>query len=163
MNPVSPRTPTRKSLDPFFIPNHIAVIGATDKRGSVGRTVLLNLLNGRFAKKVYAVNPKRTEVLGVPSFPSVKALPEAIDLAMVVTPATTVPDLVGECVDAGVRAVVVISAGFKERGLEGAELERRILEQLGRGSTRLMGPNCLGIMNPVAGLDATFAKRAPRA
>jgi len=141
----------------------VVVIGATDKRGSVGRTVLLNLLNGSLAKKVYAVNPKRTEVLGVPCFPTAKALPESVDLAIVVTPATTVPGLVGDCVDAGVKAVVVISAGFKERGPEGADLERQIREQLGRGSTRLIGPNCLGIMNPVSGLDATFAKRAPKA
>ena len=162
-NPVPPRTATRKALDAFFTPQHVAVIGATDKRGSVGRTVLLNLLNGSLAKKVYAVNPKRTEVLGVPCFASVKALPESVDLAIVVTPATTVPDLVGECVDAGVKAVVVLSAGFKERGPEGAELERQIRKQLGRGSTRLIGPNCLGIMNPAIGLDATFAKRAPKA
>src|SRR5215469_10979621 len=162
MNPASPRTATRKSLGAFFLPNHVAVIGATDKRGSVGRTVLLNLLNGPFASKVYAVNPKRTEVLGIRSFPSAKALPESVDLAVVVTPATSVPGLVGECVDAGVKAVVIISAGFKERGPEGVELERQIREQLGRGLTRIIGPNCLGIMNPVAGLDATFAKRAPK-
>src|SRR5215469_11444326 len=162
MNPVPPRSATRTTLDAFFSPRSVVVIGATDKRGSVGRTVLLNLLNGSLAKKVYAVNPKRTEVLGVPCFPTAKALPEAVDLAIVVTPATTVPGLVGECVDAGVKAVVVISAGFKERGPEGAELERQIREQLRRGSTRVIGPNCLGIMNPVTGLDATFAKRAPK-
>src|SRR5215472_8924572 len=163
MNPVPPRSATRTTLDAFFSPRSVVVIGATDKRGSVGRTVLLNLLNGSLAKKVYAVNPKRTEVLGVPCFPTAKALPESVDLAMVVTPATTVPGLIGQCVDVGVKAVVVISAGFKERGPEGADLERQIREQLGRGSTRLIGPNCLGIMNPVSGLDATFAKRAPKA
>jgi len=162
VNPVSPRSATPKGLDAFFIPNHVAVIGATDRPGSVGRTVLVNLRKGPLAGKVYAVNPKRTEVLGVPSFPSAKALPEPVDLAVVVTPATTVPGLVGDCVDAGVKAVVILSAGFKERGAEGTELERQICQHLGRGSTRVIGPNCLGIMNPVAGLDATFAKRAPK-
>lgn len=163
VNPVPPRSATRKSLDAFFLPHNVAVIGATDRRGSVGRTVLLNLRHGPLANQVYAVNPKRTEVLGIRSFPSAKALPEAVDLAIVVTPATTVPALVGECVDAGVKAVVIISAGFKELGPAGAELEREIREQLGRGPTRVIGPNCLGIMNPVTGLNATFAKRTPKA
>jgi acetyltransferase len=150
-------------LDAFFSPKNVALIGATDKHGSVGRTVLLNLTHGPFGNRVYAVNPKRSEVLGVPSFPNVAALPEPVDLAIVVTPAITVPDVVGECVDAGVNAVVVISAGFRERGAEGAELENKIREHLKRGNTRVIGPNCLGIMNPVIGLDATFAKRTPKA
>jgi acetyltransferase len=163
VNPVSSRPSRGRALDAFFSPKNVAVVGATDKRGSVGRTVLLNLTNGPFGNRVYAVNPKRSEVLGVPSFPSVAALPEPVDLAIVVTPATTVPDVIGECVDAGVNAVVVISAGFRERGAEGAELENQIREHLKRGNTRVIGPNCLGIMNPVIGLDATFAKRTPKA
>ncbi|HEV2696893.1 MAG TPA: acetate--CoA ligase family protein, partial [Terriglobales bacterium] len=162
VNAVSLRCSSTKGLDAFFAPKNVAVIGATDKPGSVGRTVLLNLTNGPLAKKVYAVNPKRSEVLGVPAFPNVVALPEPLDLAIVVTPATTVPDIIGECVDAGVKAVVVISAGFRERGAEGVELEKRIREHLKRGTTRVIGPNCLGIMNPVIGLDATFAKRTPK-
>jgi acetyltransferase len=161
-NPVSFQPSTGKALDAFFSPKNVAIIGATDKRASVGRTVLLNLASGPLAKKIYAINPKRNEVLGVPSFPSVADLPEPVDLAIVVTPATTVPDIVGECVDAGVKAVVVISAGFRERGAEGTALENKIREHLKRGNTRVIGPNCLGIMNPVLGLDATFAKRTPK-
>ena len=163
VNPVSSQPSRGRALEAFFSPRNVAVVGATDKRGSVGRTVLLNLTSGPFANRVYAVNPKRSEVLGVASFPSIAALPEPVDLAIVVTPATTVPDVVGECVDAGVKAVVVISAGFRERGAEGIELENRIREHLKRGDTRVIGPNCLGIMNPVIGLDATFAKRTPKA
>src|SRR5215471_14341734 len=163
VNPVSSQPSTGKALDAFFFPKNLAVIGATDKRGSVGRTVLLNLGSGPFAKKIYAINPKRNEVLGHPSVPHVRDLPEPVDLAIVATPASSVPDIVGECVDAGVKAVVVISAGFRERGAEGAELENKIREHLKRGNTRVIGPNCLGIMNPVLGLDATFAKRAPKA
>lgn len=163
VNRASTRTSSGRALDAFFAPQNVAVIGATDKSGSVGRTVLLNLLKGPFNDKVFAVNPKRKEVLGAPSFPSIGEVPEPVDLAIIVTPATTVPDLIGECVDAGVRAAVVISAGFRERGAEGAQLESRIREQLKRGSLRVIGPNCLGIMNPLIGLDATFAKRAPKA
>src|SRR6202142_3404829 len=155
----------RKALDAFFLPKNVAVIGATEKAGSVGRTVLMNLSHGAFSDKVYAVNPKHKEVCGVRAFPSIGEVPAEVDLAIVVTPATTVPGLIGECVDAGVKAAVVSSAGFRERGAEGTALEQRIREQLqrGSGSMRVIGPNCLGIMNPVIGLDATFAKRAPKA
>lgn len=167
MSVVKPAVVARPSreggLNAFFSPKNVALIGATDKHGSVGRTVLLNLSHGSFAKKLYAINPKRSEVLGVPSFPSVSALPEPLDLAIVVTPALTVPDVISECVDSGVKAVVVISAGFRERGAEGAALEAKIREHLKRGNTRVIGPNCLGIMNPVIGLDATFGKRMPKA
>src|SRR5450755_2166844 len=152
-----------KALDSFFSPKNVAVIGATEKAGSVGRTVLLNLSQGAFANKVYAVNPRHQEVCGVRAFPGIGDVPAVVDLAIVVTPAATVPGVIGECVDAGVKAAVVISAGFRERGAEGAALEGKIREQLLRSSMRLIGPNCLGIMNPVIGLDATFAKRAPKA
>ena len=162
VNRTSPRAAGR-ALDAFFAPQNVALIGATDKSGSVGRTVLLNLLKGPYVDKVFAINPKRNEVLGVAAFPAIGAVPEPVDLAVIVTPATTVPDLIGECVDAGVRAAVVISAGFRERGAEGVQLENRIKEQLKRGSMRVIGPNCLGIMSPQIGLDATFAKRAPKA
>jgi len=151
-----------RALDPFFSPRNVAVIGATDKPGSVGRTVLLNLLKGPSARKVFAVNPKRNEVLGVPSFPSARELPQETDLAIIVTPSVSVPDVIGQCVDSGVKAAVVISAGFRERGPEGAALEESIRQQLNLGPMRLIGPNCLGIMNPVLGLDATFAKRMPK-
>ena len=162
VNRNSARSASGRALHAFFAPHNVAVVGATDKTGSVGRTVLLNLLKGPYCDKVYAVNPKRKEVLGAPSFSRIGEIPEPVDLAIVVTPATTVPEVIGECVDAGVNAVVVISAGFRERGAAGVELENRIREQLRRGGTRLIGPNCLGIMNPLIGLDATFAKRAPK-
>ena len=89
-------------------------------------------------------------------------MPEQVDLAVIVTPAPTVPDVIGECVDAGVRGAIVISAGFKEIGAEGIELERRILEQARRGGMRLIGPNCLGVMSPLSGLNATFAAAMAR-
>ena len=156
-------TPLKYGLDAMFAPGSVAVIGATDRPGTVGRTVLENLLHGRYKGKVYAVNPKREELLGVKAYKTVRDIPQPVDLVVVATPAAAVPQLIGECVDAGARSAVVVSAGFKERGEEGAALEQKIKDQLRRGSMRLIGPNCLGIMNPAIGLNATFAKDAPRA
>jgi acetyltransferase len=147
----------KSALERMFEPRSVAVIGATDREGSVGNTLILNLLDGMPREKIYGINPKRDEVLGVRCHPSIADIKDDVDLAVIVTPAPTVPAIVGECVDANVGGVVVISAGFKERGPEGAKLEGEIREQLRRGKTRLIGPNCLGIMTPAAGLNATFA------
>ncbi len=148
----------RDPLSCFFSPKSVAVIGATDREGSVGRTILANLRNRSFSGKVYAVNPHRAEALGLPCYANIEAIPEKVDLAVVVTPASTVPSLIRECVGAGVRSAIVISAGFKERGPEGAKLEEEIQTELRRGTMRLIGPNCLGMMNPSLGLNSTFAK-----
>src|ERR1700690_732404 len=147
----------RSTFECMFVPQTVAVIGATDREASVGRTLLLNLLNGLFHGKVFAVNPKGAEVLGLHCYKSIASVPDKVDLAVIVTPASTVPAVVGECIDAGVRAGVVISAGFKEMGAAGTKLEHEIQEQLRRSTMRLIGSNCLGIMNPIAGLTATFA------
>jgi acetyltransferase len=157
-------TPEKCGLDAMFAPDSVAVIGATDRPGTVGRTVLQNLLHG-FQGAVYAVNTKHEEVLGLKAYKSIRNIPRPVDLAVVATPAATVPQLIGECVDAGAKSAVVISAGFKERGAEGIVLEQQIQEQLRRSSSplRLIGPNCLGIMNPAVGLNATFAKDSPKA
>jgi acetyltransferase len=152
----------RTGLDALFLPDSVAVIGATERTGTVGRTVLENLLHPSFRGKVFAVNSRHSEVCGHKAYPAVGDIPEKVDLAVVATPATTVPAIIGQCVDAGVKSAVVISAGFRERGPEGVELERQIREQLRRGAMRLIGPNCLGVMNPTIGLNATFAKDAPR-
>ncbi|MGA8143247.1 MAG: bifunctional acetate--CoA ligase family protein/GNAT family N-acetyltransferase [Candidatus Acidiferrales bacterium] len=147
----------RSTFECMFVPQSVAVIGATDREASVGRTLVLNLLNGLYHGKILAVNPKRDEILGLHCYKNIASVPEKVDLAVIVTPAASVPAVVGECVDAGVRAGIVISAGFKEMGADGSKLELQIQEQLRRGSMRLIGPNCLGIMNPIAGLNATFA------
>lgn len=147
----------RPALDALFAPRSVAVVGATEKPGSVGRTVLWNLISSPFGGTVYPVNPKRPSVMGIRAYPSVKDLPEKVELAVVVTPPPTVPGIIEDCVSAGVRAAIIISAGFKEVGQEGVELEQRILEHARRGRMRLIGPNCLGLMNPLTGLNATFA------
>jgi len=153
----------RHGLDAMFSPASVAVIGATSRPGTVGRTVLENLSRDTFHGKVYAVNSKHEEVLGRKAYKSIRDIPHAVDLAVIATPAATVTQIITECVDAGAKSAVVISAGFKERGAEGAALEQQIKEQLKRSSLRLIGPNCLGIMNPTIGLNATFAKDPPQA
>ena len=152
----------RTALESFFLPTSVAVIGATDRESSVGRTVLVNLVQGSYQGRVYPVNRKHSELLGIRCYPNPKDLPEPVDLAVIMTPAATVPGVVRECVGAGARSAIVISAGFKERGPEGLELERQIQAELRRGSMRLLGPNCLGMMNPWIGLNATFAQNIAR-
>ena len=152
----------RSALERFFTPASVAVIGASDREGSVGATVVANLVQGSYKGRVYPVNRKYSTVFGVRCYPIQKNLPEPIDLAVIVTPAASVPGVVRDCVDVGVRSAIVISAGFKERGLEGLELERQVKVELSRGSMRLVGPNCLGMMNPWIGLNATFAKNIAR-
>src|SRR5918993_4532360 len=147
----------RQPLDVIFSPRNVAVIGATETTNSVGRTVLWNLIQSPFGGTVYPVNPKRPNVLGIRAYPNIAAVPEKVDLAVIVTPAPTVPGIIGECVDAGVKGAIVISAGFKELGPPGIELERQVLANARRGKMRIIGPNCLGVMNPLSGLNATFA------
>ncbi|MGC4056137.1 MAG: bifunctional acetate--CoA ligase family protein/GNAT family N-acetyltransferase [Paludibaculum sp.] len=144
-------------LDPFFRPKNIAVIGATENPGSVGRTTLWNLISTPFGGAVFPVNPKRDSVLGIKSYKSVKEIPAEVDLAVIVTQSRLIPGLVAECGEIGVKSAVVISAGFKEAGPEGQELERQLLANARAAGIRIIGPNCLGIMVPPSGVNATFA------
>lgn len=161
--PADPTTPRGilqqrgQSIDVFFKPSTVAVIGATENPGSVGRTILWNLISSPFGGTVFPVNPKRPSILGIKAYKSIGDVPAQVDLAVIVTPAPTVPGIISACVDAGVRGAVIISAGFKETGPEGKERERQVLEQLQRGRLRAVGPNCLGVMSPRTGLNATFA------
>ncbi|HEY9639413.1 MAG TPA: CoA-binding protein, partial [Coleofasciculaceae cyanobacterium] len=149
-------------LKTLFAPHTVAVIGATDKPGSVGRTLLWNLISHPFGGMVFPVNPKHASVLGIKAYPTIGTVPESVDLAIIVTPAPTVPGIIAECVEAGVKGAIIISAGFKEAGAAGVELEHQVLEQARRGNLRILGPNCLGIMNPQIGFNATFASTIAR-
>ena len=149
--------PRRRQLDSIFSPQTIAIIGATEAPGSVGRTVLENLLAGGFAGQVYPVNPKRDKILGLKAYPDVKVLPTIPDVVVIITPPPTVPGIIRDCADFGVRGAIIISAGFKETGAAGAELERRIIAEAQRVNMRIVGPNCLGVMVPGHQLNATFA------
>jgi len=148
-------------LSSIFAPKNVAVIGATERQGSVGRSVLWNLLSSPFGGTVYPINSNRPNVLGIRAYKDIRDLPETPELIVVTTPAATVPAIIQEAVDLGVPAGIVISAGFKEHGEAGKELERQIAEII-RGKMRIIGPNCLGVMNPLGGLNATFASAMAR-
>jgi acetyltransferase len=152
----------KQPLDVFFSPKTVAVIGATENPGSVGRTLLWNLVTHPFGGTVYPVNPKRPSVLGIKAYKSVSDIPEDIDLAVVVTPPPSIPGIIKECGENGVRGAIVISAGFKEIGAEGAALEQKLLQEARAANIRIIGPNCLGVMSPLSGLNATFATTIAR-
>src|SRR6266478_5202173 len=118
---------TRQPLDAIFAPKSVALVGATEKAGSVGRTVLWNLMNTPFGGPIYPVNPTRQSVLGIKAYPKLSVLPEKPELIVVTTPATTIPAIISEAADFGIPGAVVISAGFKEIGPAGVELERQLL------------------------------------
>ncbi len=150
----------RSTLDAFFAPKTVAVIGATEQPGSVGLAVLRNLKGGH--AQVFAVNPHHKAVDGMIAYPDISTVSAAVDLAVIVTPAETVPSIVAACAQANVKAAIVISAGFRERGPAGTALEQATLEGARRGRLRVLGPNCQGIIRPGTGFNTTFLPTAVR-
>lgn len=149
------------ALDAIFRPKTVSVIGAKDTPGSVGRTILLNLIAGGGVKNIVPVNPNRTEVCGLPCIPSVEQSKEPVDLAVIVVPAAHVLDVMNSCARAKVKAAIVIAAGFKEIGPEGLRLETAVAHAAREAGIRMIGPNCLGVMNPHYGLNASFGSGMP--
>ena len=145
----------------MFDPKTIALIGATEKEGAIGRTILENLLRSR-ERRIFPVNPHANKVLEVKSYPGISSVPEHVDLAVVATPARSVPGVVEECGQAGVNGVVIISAGFKEIGEEGTRLESEIDRIRKKYGMRIIGPNCLGFVRPPLDFNTTFLRgKAP--
>ena len=142
-------------LSTLFDAKSIVLIGASDRPGSVGQSIWNNL--GGFSGELFAVNPNRATILGRPALKSVLDLPHAVDLAIFATPASTIPDEIRKCVQMGIPSGIIISAGFKEAGEKGLKLEQDIIAAM-QNRMRVVGPNCLGIMNPKTGLNATFAQ-----
>ena len=151
------------NLDALFAPKSIAVIGASNRQGSVGRAVFTNILLNEYTGTVYPVNPKDRSISGVRSYPSIGDLPESVDVAVVVVPAAVVPAVTEECGKKGVKGLIIISAGFKEVGQDGATLERQVASLAQKYSMRMVGPNCLGTINtdPEVRLNASFASQMP--
>ena len=146
----------------FFNPQSVVLFGATDRPGSVGQTTLENLLSSKDKRKVYIVNHNHEQIMDTKCYPNLSALPEIPELAIIATSAETVPDIVEECGKAGIQAVIIISAGFKEAGEKGKEREAKIMEFAQKYGMRIMGPNCLGAIRPSSGLNATFARKTTK-
>ena len=143
-------------LSRFFTPRTVAIVGASERPDSVGNRLLLNMQEAGFTGGLYPVNHKREQLLGLKAYPNLLAIPEDLDLAVIATPASSVPDIVRQCGEKGVSAIVIISAGFGELGSEGKRLQQEVLDIAKRYSIRIIGPNCLGVIRPSGQLNATF-------
>ena len=150
--------PDRHYLTPLFEPASVAIIGASARAGAVGAVLVQNMRAAGYRGALFGVNPRHRSVQGIACFPTIDKVPQRVDLAVIATPPETVPQLMVECGLAGVRAAVIITAGFGETGTAGARVERAVFDQARRHQIRVIGPNCLGIMRPDLGLNATFAK-----
>ncbi|MFQ5825097.1 MAG: acetate--CoA ligase alpha subunit [bacterium] len=151
------------SLDAIFSPKSVAVIGASTQKGVLGREIFDKLINNEFNGPVYPVNPKAQYIHSVKAYPSIYDVPDQVDLAILVVRSEFVLQIIQECSECGVKGIIVISAGFKETGEKGSELERKILEIIRSHGMRMIGPNCMGVINtdPEVRLDATFASTVP--
>ena len=145
-------------LNKLFEPDAVAVFGASDREGAVGNLVFKNMIEGGFKGDVFPVNPKHKKIQGRKSYPDLKSIGKPVDLAVITTPAATVPAIIESCGSYGIRDAIVISAGFREVGPKGLKLERAVTENARRYGLRVMGPNCLGLMRPSTGLNCTFNK-----
>jgi acetyltransferase len=152
-----------RSLDAIFRPRSVAVIGASRRQGSIGGEILAKLLEGGFEGAVYPVNPHTDFLHSIKCYPSISAIPDPVDLAVIVVPRDSVPGVVEECRRKKVRGLVVITAGFREVGEEGARLEAGIRDKVRKAGMRMVGPNCMGVINthPAVQMNATFAASAP--
>jgi acetyltransferase len=151
------------SLDGIFRPKSIAVIGASTKKGAIGREILHNLIENEFNGKVFPVNPKATVIHSIKCYSTILDVPDAVDLAIIITPRDQVKSILEQCGEKGVKGVVVITAGFKEIGEEGAKKELELVEIIKRYKMRMVGPNCFGVLNtdPEYSMNATFSKVQP--
>ena len=152
-----------RNLDKLFDPNSIAVIGACNKKGSVGYILLRNLIGAEYNGIVYPVNPTAPSVQGIQAYACISQVPRKIDLAVIAVPAKGVPDVMRECGEAGVSAAVIVSSGFKEIGDQGKRLEEEVKSIAERYGVRIIGPNCLGYIRPAINLNVTFAHVVPPA
>ncbi|MDJ0624905.1 MAG: acetate--CoA ligase family protein [Candidatus Caenarcaniphilales bacterium] len=146
----------------IFNPSSVAVVGASDRQETVGYAVLHNLITMGFEGVCYPINPKRHSVMGIRCYPSVTSIGETVDLAVIATPAKTVPSLIEECGNLGIKSVIIITSGFGEIGEEGLNLQNEIEQLRRKYEMRIIGPNCLGVINPWINFNASFAGKSPQ-
>ena len=163
---MSDTTPSRthRELEPIFAPRSVAVIGASRNRDSIGFALLHNLVMGEFQGAIFPINPQAGSIHSLKAYPRISDVPDPVDLAVVMVPRDLVLGMVDECIEAGVRGLVTITAGFAETGEEGAALERRLQERVRAAGVRMVGPNCMGVINTAGAvsLNATFAPTPAR-
>ena len=155
------RVASMGTIERMLNPKTVAAIGASEAEGSVGQALMKNLLLGKGKRSIFPVNPNRPTIMGLKCYSDITKIPGHVDLAVIATPAKTVPAIVEECAKAGVDGVVILSAGFKEIGTEGVKLEESIREIQSKHQIRILGPNCVGILRPHIGLNATFLRDNP--
>lgn len=148
----------RHYLTPLFAPTSVAVFGASDRPDSVGQIVFQNMLDSGFSGRLYPINPNHSEVQGRKSYFSIAEISDPVELIVIATPPATIPDILDHCGQRGVKAAVILTAGFSETGPDGAALEEKMVKSARRHGIRILGPNCIGIMRPALGLNATFIK-----
>ncbi|MCL2005841.1 MAG: acetate--CoA ligase family protein [Planctomycetaceae bacterium] len=146
-------------LDALFNPKSVAVVGASTRPGTVGNDLLLNLVRDKYVGKIYPVNPKAEELYGLKVYPTLDAIPDSVDVAVLILPARAVLGVVGEAKAKGIKGLICISAGFKESGHEGAEREQELTKLVREAGIPLIGPNCLGVISPALNFNATFAAK----
>ena len=149
-------------LDIFFNPKSVALIGATDRKGSVGLGIAKNLLSGPAKRKIFFINPNKKKILGKMVYKSIQDVPDSVDLAIIAVPSAVVFGAAEDCLRKKVKGAIIISSGFSESGAEGAEREQRVTELFQKSGINFLGPNCLGIINPNDNFNGSFAPALPK-
>jgi len=149
------------NLDKIFKPSSVAIVGASEKQGSIGHALVRNLQKGEYQGKIFPINAKHPVISGLTAYPLIGDTRQSVDLAVIATPMKTVPSIIGECVRAGVGGAIIISAGGKETGQKGREIEVEIKKEADKGGIRIIGPNCVGVISAAVNLYATFANQMP--
>ena len=151
------------SLEKFFNPQSIAIVGASRQKSKVGYEILTSIINAGYKGKIFPVNPKAETIEGLKCYPDLKSIGQIPSLVIIVVPAQIVPSVMQQCAKTGVKAVIIITAGFKEVDKEGKELEQRVVQIAKQAGIRIIGPNCLGVIVPTSKLNASFGGDLPAA
>ena len=152
-----------KDIDAIFSPESVAIVGASNTPGKVGHDIFANILRGGYTGTLYPVNPKARSILSVKSYPAISDIPDPVDLSIIILPPVAALAAVEESISKGIKGIVIVSAGFREVGGEGLEIENKIVALCREAGVRLVGPNCLGVINPLPSisLNASFSTRMP--